>query len=81
MLVLREMMGSGSGSITGSVEASESLPRMGSGDGCMELLVVGMADSGDMMMGDVCCGLEAIEELVMAEVGAFVIWVWTRFLV
>lgn len=69
VLVLREMMGPGSGSITGRVEVSESLPRIRSGDGCIELLVVSTPDSGDMM-GEICCGLEAIEELVMAEEGA-----------
>lgn len=80
VLVLREMMGSGSGSITGRVEASESLPRMASGDACMELLLVSTVGCGDMM-GDVNCGLEAIDELVMAEVGAAGIWVCVRLVV
>lgn len=78
VLVLREMMGSGSCSIDGRAEdASESLPRIGSGEGCMELMVVGTADSGDMV-GDLCCGLEAIDEVVMAEVGALEVWVCCR---
>lgn len=69
MLVFREMMGSGSGSIEGRVVISEPLPRMGSGEGCMELLVVRTSGPGDMM-GEVCCGLDAIDDVVMAEVGA-----------
>lgn len=69
MLVLREMMGSGRASIEGRVGISEPLPRVGSGDGCMELLVVRTSGPGERM-GEVCCGLDAIEEVVMAEVGA-----------
>lgn len=72
VLVLREMIESGRGSIIGSRDESESLPRIGSGDGCMELLVVRTSGSGDMM-GENCCGLEAIDELVIAEGGAVVI--------
>lgn len=67
--MMGSMMGSGSGSRDGSRDASEFLPREGSGDGCMELLVVIMPDSGDMI-GEICCGLEAMDEFVMAEVGA-----------
>lgn len=51
------------------MEISEPLPRVGSGDGCMELLVVRTSGPGERM-GEVCCGLDAIEEVVMAEVGA-----------
>lgn len=69
MLVLREMMGSGSGSIDGRDGISGPLPRIGSGDGCTELLVVRISGSGDMM-GEICWGLDAIDELVTAEVGA-----------
>lgn len=72
VLVLRDIIESGRGSIIGRREDSESLPRMGSGDGCMELLVVSTSGSGDMM-GENCCGLEAIDELVMADGGAAVI--------
>lgn len=83
VLVFREMMESGRGSIKGRVVTSESLPRIGSGDGCMELFVVRTPDSGDMM-GEVCCGLDAMDELVMADVGAaamlacsrLVVWTW-----
>lgn len=53
VLVLREIMGSGSGSIDGMAEMSEPLPRTGSGDGCMELLVVRISGPGDMM-GEIC---------------------------
>lgn len=67
--IIGSMMGPGSGSIDGSIDTSEFLPREGSGDGCIELLVVTMPDSGDMI-GEICCGLEAIDEFVMAEVGA-----------
>lgn len=69
MLVLREIIGSGSGSMDDRFGISEPLPRMGSGDGCMELLVVTTSGPGDMM-GEVRCGLDAIDEVVMAEVGA-----------
>lgn len=70
VLVFREMIDSGSGSIEGSIggkrDASCSLPRIGSGDGCMELLFVSTSDSGDNT-GETCCGLEAMDELVRAE--------------
>lgn len=69
VLVLREMRGSGSGSIDDKEGTSEPLPRTGSGDGCMELFVVRTSGPGDMM-GEICWGLDAIDELVMAEVGA-----------
>lgn len=75
VLVLREIMESGRGSIIGRRDDSESLPRMGSGDGCMELLVVRTSGSGDMT-GENCRGLDAIDELVMAEGGAAVICGW-----
>lgn len=67
------MIGSGSGSIDGRAGSSEPLPRVGSGDVCMELLVVRISGPGDMM-GDTCWGLDAIDELVTAEMGAVEIW-------
>lgn len=66
VLVFREIMGSGSGSIEDIGHASDSLPRIGSGDGCMELLVVSTSDFGEHT-GETCCGLEAMDELVTAE--------------
>lgn len=78
--MIGSMMGSGRGSRDGSRDVSEFLPREGSGEGCMELLVVSTPDSGDMI-GDICCGLEAIEEFVMAEVGTFAAWMCRRLAV
>lgn len=46
----------------------------------MELLVVSALDSGDMI-GEICCGLEAMDEFVMAEVGAVATWVCRRLAV
>lgn len=73
-------MGPGSGSRDGRRDVSESLPPEWSGDGCMELLVVSALDSGDMI-GEICCGLEAMDEFVMAEVGAVATWVCRRLAV
>lgn len=42
---------------------------MGSGEGWIEELVVRTAVPGDMM-GEPCCGLEATEEVLMADKGA-----------
>lgn len=78
--MMGSMMGSGSGSRDGSRDVSEFLPREGSGDGCIELLVVSAPDSGDMM-GETCCGLEAMDEFVMAEVGAAATWMCSRLAV
>lgn len=80
LVMMGSMMGSGSGSRDGKREASESLPREGSGDGCMELLLVRAPDSGDMI-GDICCGLEAMDEFVMAEGGAVATWMCRRLAV
>jgi hypothetical protein len=66
VLVFRFMRGSGSGSNGGKGDVSESLPRIGSGDGCMELLFVSTSDFADNT-GEICCGLEVIDELVTAE--------------
>lgn len=47
---------------------SASRPRKGSGDGCIELLLVNTMFSGDIM-GESCRELDATEEALMAEVG------------
>lgn len=63
VLVFRERRGSGSSSMEGSRrgDSPSSLPRIGSGEACMELLRVMAAGSGDMT-GEPCCGLEATDE-------------------
>lgn len=61
---------SGSISIGGrDEETSESLPLVdGVGDACIELIVVGTADSEDIV-GEVWKGLEAMDELVVIAEG------------
>lgn len=71
VLVLRDKTDSGSWKLEG--QGSSSRPRMGSGDGWTDELVVRTAVSGDMM-GDPCSELEATEDALMADSGTLEGW-------
>ena len=68
VLVLRDRTGSGSWNAAGG-NRSMSRPLSGSGDACIELLVVMPVVSGDKI-GEHCCGLDVTEELLKVEKGA-----------
>jgi hypothetical protein len=70
LLALRFRTDSGSWNMPAGTWSSSSRPRIGSGEAWMELLLVMMAVSGDMM-GDPCRELEPTDDALRAEMGAW----------